>query len=88
MTKVNVILCNKCGDKIYSRARHDFRWCSCKSVAVDGGFDYLKICGDLENVTKLTVEIPQTKKELFNDWNYRFDKYGVIKDIDEKENLA
>jgi hypothetical protein len=23
--------------------RHDFKWCACKSIAVDGGGDYLKM---------------------------------------------
>lgn len=31
---------------IYSRNRHDFRWCSCKTVAIDGGSDYTRITGN------------------------------------------
>ena len=38
----NRIKCNKCGDIIESNHRHDFKWCSCGAVAVDGGHDYLK----------------------------------------------
>ncbi len=33
------IRCKHCGDTIESKHRHDFRSCSCKSVAVDGGTD-------------------------------------------------
>jgi hypothetical protein len=33
----NRIKCLKCGDVIESKSRHDFVWCKCKSVAVDGG---------------------------------------------------
>lgn len=39
---VNAITCNKCKELIVSMHIHDFRWCSCKSVAVDGGKSYLK----------------------------------------------
>lgn len=41
---VNAITCNKCKELIVSMHIHDFRWCSCKSVAVDGGRSYLKRC--------------------------------------------
>lgn len=33
----NKIQCNKCGDIIESFSGHDFKYCSCESVAVDGG---------------------------------------------------
>lgn len=39
---INKIKCNKCGDIIESTHVHDFKWCKCKSVAVDGGKEYLK----------------------------------------------
>lgn len=37
---VNKIRCNKCGDEIESTHRHDFKFCKCGAVAVDGGLDY------------------------------------------------
>lgn len=40
----NKIKCKHCGDIIESKYTHDFKWCKCKSVAVDGGTDYLKRC--------------------------------------------
>ncbi len=40
----NKIKCNKCGDVIESIHRHDFKFCKCGAVAVDGGHDYLRIC--------------------------------------------
>lgn len=42
----NAIRCRKCRTVIVSRHRHDFQWCPCKSVAVDGGTDYLKRTSD------------------------------------------
>lgn len=38
----NKAKCNKCGEIIESKHRHDFVRCSCKNLAVDGGKDYLK----------------------------------------------
>lgn len=40
------VKCKECGDKIFSHHRHDFKWCSCKTAAVDGGNDYFKVVGD------------------------------------------
>ena len=42
--KRNVIKCNHCGDVIESTHTHDFKWCSCGTVAVDGGKSYCKRC--------------------------------------------
>jgi hypothetical protein len=38
----NVARCTHCGDIIESTHVHDFKWCSCKTIAVDGGHSYLK----------------------------------------------
>lgn len=46
---VDALKCLKCNDVIWSRHRHDMRWCSCKTVAIDGGRDYTKILGNREN---------------------------------------
>lgn len=45
----NKIKCKKCGDIIESAHRHDFKFCKCGAVAVDGGKDYLRRCGSLED---------------------------------------
>ena len=37
------VKCLSCFDIIQSMYRHDFKWCSCKGIAVDGGGDYLKM---------------------------------------------
>ena len=36
---VNKIQCKKCNDIIESKNVHDFKWCTCKSKAVDGGIE-------------------------------------------------
>lgn len=38
----NAIRCKHCGDVIESKTVHDFKWCSCGTVYVDGGHDYLR----------------------------------------------
>lgn len=43
------IRCLKCGDVIRSEHRHDFKWCGCRSVAIDGGSCYTKVCGEPED---------------------------------------
>lgn len=75
--KISAIKCLKCGDKIFSRARHDFHGCGCQDCFIDGGFDYLKISGDNFEIVEIDVDV--SKEELYNDWNKGIDKHGVIK---------
>ena len=53
----NQIRCNKCGDEPYSANRHDFKYCKCGAVAVDGGMDYLRRVGNPEDYTDLSYSI-------------------------------
>lgn len=53
----NSIQCNKCKDILISEHRHDFKICSCNSVGVDGGVDYLKRTGKIEDWTDLSETI-------------------------------
>jgi len=88
MFKVNAIQCLKCRDVIFSRARHDYRSCSCGKTAIDGGFDYTRLIGSYSEPVKLALIV--TKKQLYDDWNNRTDKYGKIemKEITNKLNNA
>ncbi|NTV78930.1 MAG: hypothetical protein HGA25_07330 [Clostridiales bacterium] len=38
----NCIMCNSCKEILISQSRHDYKECSCGTVAVDGGTDYLR----------------------------------------------
>lgn len=38
----NSIKCLDCNEEIVSTYRWDFKYCSCRKVSVDGGFDYCK----------------------------------------------
>lgn len=40
--KVKGVECPECKEKIWSRYRHDFRYCECKYTFVDGGREYLR----------------------------------------------
>ena len=51
---VNKIRCKKCGDVIESVSVYDFKYCKCGAVAVDGGHEYLRRCGELENIEDLS----------------------------------
>lgn len=50
----NRIRCKKCNDIIESTSVHDFKFCKCGAVAVDGGCDYLRRYGDLESFEELS----------------------------------
>lgn len=39
---INAAVCLKCKDYIRSLHVHDFKWCKCSNVAVDGGSHYVK----------------------------------------------
>lgn len=58
--KRNAIRCKKCGDIIESKSVHDFVECSCGACFVDGGTDYARIGGVLDDVEVLTEyqEVP------------------------------
>lgn len=58
MIKSNKIRCRHCGDIIESRTVHDFVSCSCGRVAVDGGHDYLRRCGDKSDFDDLSEVDP------------------------------
>jgi len=89
--KIKALKCPKCGDLVYSRARHDFRSCSCHCVSVDGGFDYCKYSVKPEYVNRLEfvdIEVEATKTDLYVDWNRGKGKFGLIKGPSKIEKFA
>jgi hypothetical protein len=84
-TKVNCIVCPSCKDVIFSRSRHDFHWCSCGEVAVDGGFDYIKMSFKTVKPEIVVREVDASREELYQDWNYRRDKFGFIKPLTKRK---
>lgn len=59
----NKIRCKKCGDIIESTYTHDFKWCKCHSVAVDGGTSYLKRCYSDRDLIEELSEYEETEEE-------------------------
>ena len=61
----NAVICNKCGEFIFSKHRHDFVTCHCGTISVDGGQAYLRRVGGLGKmpdgrnvVTEMSWELP------------------------------
>lgn len=51
----NEAKCGVCGEVITSTHRHDFVTCTCGNLSVDGGLDYLKRCGNLDDYVELST---------------------------------
>ncbi len=68
VSKHKGIKCAVCGDLIVSEFRHDFKYCTCHNVFVDGGFDYLRCGGSgvLDGTIDVVNVIPDPKQEI--DW--------------------
>ena len=58
---MNAVKCLKCNDIIESKHVHDFRYCSCKHVFVDGGPNYKRRGWD--GGEKCFVEITKDDKD-------------------------
>lgn len=50
----NKIKYKKCGAIIESINIHDFKWCSCRTVAVDGRREYSRRVGNKEDIVELS----------------------------------
>ena len=55
MITKNAVRCLKCNEIIESTHRHDFKWCKCHTIAVDGGKAYLRRCGDINGYKELST---------------------------------
>lgn len=53
----NIARCKNCGDVIESRYRNEFVECSCGDICVDGGLDYIKRGGIIENIEAFYTSI-------------------------------
>lgn len=78
--KVFAIRCPECGDIIYSRAQHDFHYCSCNYVFIDGGFEYSRFgAKSLDNIAQLEIDVKTTKENLYKDWSESINKFGIVR---------
>ena len=73
--KINKIRCKRCEDIIESKTVHDFKFCKCGAVAVDGGKEYLRRCfinteDDYEELSEYEKRHP--KMTFFKNQIYSF----------------
>ena len=61
----NKIQCLHCNDVIESVHTHDFKFCSCKSVAADGGKSYLKRLGNPSDYIDLSEVVSEEDEDYF-----------------------
>lgn len=62
---VNKCQCARCLDIIESRHRHDFVWCKCGAIFTDGGTEYIRRGGEIENI----IDMSKTYEETFeSEW--------------------
>ena len=60
---INSVRCLRCNEIIRSKNQHDFVWCKCKNVAVDGGSWYLKRVGGEKGYEDLSEMYDDVKDE-------------------------
>jgi len=83
---INRIQCTKCKDIIVSEYGHDFKYCKCGWVAVDGGHNYLRRCGDIDNYIELSEYgyrvrvITDSMKDMYRDMEKRGDAIKILED--------
>ena len=92
--QVHGLICPSCGEFIYSCATHDFRYCGCGKLSIDGGQRYFKFGWDpsisKDDIKHVTIEVDATQSELYDDWNQSLRKkrkYGRILPKDLKKIL-
>ena len=45
--------CTHCGDEIFGNTKKQLTYCTCKSIAVDGCEDYVRVIGDNESYKEI-----------------------------------
>lgn len=76
--KINAFKCPSCTALVFSRTRHDYRWCPCETIAVDGGLEYSRVVYKDNIPESILLELDVTKEQLYEDWNTKQDKFGIV----------
>jgi hypothetical protein len=69
----NKVKCLKCGDVIESKSVHDFKYCTCGNVAVDGGHDYLRRCFKDDVNTWADLSETYQEERIPSEWELEYD---------------
>ena len=64
---INKAKCKKCGDIIESKKINGFKRCTCGSIAVDGGHEYIKRVGNKDDIIELSKVENIVTKEIIKD---------------------
>lgn len=65
MILANAAKCIECGDEIFSAHRHDFKYCECENIFVDGGMSYIRHgFEDRDKYMNLSIEITELQFEM------------------------
>ena len=57
----------KCSAVVESRHTHDFVWCNCRALAVDGGVEYVRWVFDDINLVEDLCEYAESAENNSND---------------------
>ena len=77
------VRCKRCGDVIESKWLHNYVRCSCGRVAVDGGNDYLRVCGNFEDWEHVLLA-----EEFAMDYAIKMDTVRDCLDFTDKLTIA
>jgi hypothetical protein len=79
---VNAMTCPNCKWTIFSRAGHDMHSCDCGGISIDGGFSYIRAAWRPDIVPEpppsFKLRVNATKRDLYDDWNHRKNKFGKL----------
>jgi hypothetical protein len=59
----NQAKCLTCGDTPFSAHVHDFKYCSCGAMAVDGGMEYIRRLGDSSLIEEMSISMSKVHVE-------------------------
>ena len=66
VVEVNKAQCKLCNDIIESYSGHDFKYCKCGEIAVDGGRNYIRrVAGNLNNIIELSVTHEEERESKY-----------------------
>ena len=64
---INKAKCKKSGDIIESKEENDFKRCTCGSIAVNGGQEYIKRVGNIDDIVELSKFENMVTNEVTNE---------------------
>lgn len=78
--RIKAIVCEGCGDTVYSRTEEDWRECNCGAVSTTGGQAYTKYeMHEKTSYKKVIINVDTSAEILYNDWKDMLDVYGLIR---------